>query len=96
MTRLSIQGQIYSAIITLFLLSCDNQEKRSSDLPLFSLLSSEQTGIDFVNVLDYDENFNIYTYRNYYNGGGVGLGDFNNDNLLDIYMISNTDLTGYI
>ncbi|NMM48085.1 VCBS repeat-containing protein [Flammeovirgaceae bacterium KN852] len=55
----------------------------------FELLSPDITGIDFNNTLKYDEDFNIYTYRNFYNGGGVGLGDINNDGLLDIYMVSN-------
>ena len=52
------------------------------------------THADFVNKLDYDkqlkDNFNVFTYRNFYNGGGVALGDVNNDGLIDIFMTSNT------
>jgi enediyne biosynthesis protein E4 len=56
---------------------------------LFTLLPAEQTNIDFTNQLTYTEEFNPYTYRNFYNGGGVGLGDINNDGLLDIYFCGN-------
>lgn len=50
---------------------------------------SKQSGIDFINQLTFDNDFNIYTYRNYYNGGGVALGDVNNDGLIDIYLTAN-------
>ena len=56
---------------------------------LFTALDSKQTGIDFVNSLQNFEDYNIFNYRNYYNGGGVALGDINNDQLLDIYFTSN-------
>ncbi|UZR95629.1 VCBS repeat-containing protein [Chondrinema litorale] len=56
---------------------------------LFTLLPAEQTGIDFINQLEFNKDFNIYTYRNFYNGGGVGIGDFNNDGLVDIYFTAN-------
>ncbi|MEM9672349.1 MAG: FG-GAP-like repeat-containing protein [Bacteroidota bacterium] len=52
-------------------------------------MPSEQTGIDFANDLAYDEEFNVYTYRNFYNGAGVGIGDVNNDNLPDLFFCGN-------
>jgi len=55
----------------------------------FRRLPSKQTGIDFVNRIENQENFNILTFRNYYNGGGVGIGDINNDGLNDIFFTAN-------
>ena len=49
----------------------------------------DNIGIDFENALVYNENFNPYTYRNFYNGGGVSIGDINNDGLDDIYFTGN-------
>src|SRR5579871_3870217 len=56
---------------------------------LFSLLSPGETGIRFTNELHYTEDFNMYTFRNFYNGGGVGVGDINNDGLPDLFFCSN-------
>ena len=71
-------------VLIMIICSCSSQE----DL-LFEELSSHKTKIFFENKLLYKPEFNIFTYRNYYNGGGVGLGDINNDNLIDIYFTSN-------
>jgi enediyne biosynthesis protein E4 len=72
--------------------SCSNQPGRSGK-ELFTLMPSSVTHAEFVNNLDYhkqlETRFNIYTYRNFYNGGGVALGDINNDGLIDIFMTSN-------
>ncbi|WP_258104725.1 VCBS repeat-containing protein [Marinoscillum sp. MHG1-6] len=57
----------------------------------FELKASEVTGIQFENSLTSTDEFNIYTYRNFYNGGGVGLADINNDGLVDIYLTANME-----
>lgn len=56
---------------------------------LFTLMSSENTGISFVNQIENEKDFNIFMYRNFYNGGGVAVGDINGDGLPDIYFTSN-------
>ncbi len=52
-------------------------------------MEKKNTGIDFVNEVYNTEDFNIFKYRNFYNGGGVGFGDINNDGLIDVYMTAN-------
>lgn len=69
--------------------SCKTKQSDSSPNSLFSLLDSKQTHINFLNQLENTENYNTYTYRNFYNGAGVGIGDFNNDGLSDIYFCGN-------
>jgi enediyne biosynthesis protein E4 len=56
---------------------------------LFTLMDSEETGIQFTNEVRNEKDFNIFKYRNFYNGAGVGIGDINNDGLPDIYLTSN-------
>lgn len=65
-----------------------NTEKEQKNT-LFTLLPSEKTGISFVNEVQNSSSFNIFKYRNFYNGGGVALGDINNDGLTDIYLTGN-------
>ncbi|MFM8449210.1 MAG: CRTAC1 family protein, partial [Haliscomenobacter sp.] len=68
--------------------SCDSSQQTASDT-LFVLHSAEHTGIDFSNDLSYTEQLNPYTFRNFYNGGGVGIGDFNQDGLPDLFFSGN-------
>lgn len=57
--------------------------------PLFTALPVSATGITFQNTLPETPALNIITYEYYYNGGGAGAGDFNNDGLTDLYFTSN-------
>ncbi len=72
-------------VILSFLASCSNE---NSD-ELFTQLESSETGIDFNNQVTNGENMNIFKYRNFYNGGGVAIGDINNDGLADVFFTSN-------
>ena len=54
-----------------------------------SRLTSSSTGIDFVNALDPTGDLNIIKYLYYYNGGGVAVGDINNDGLEDLFFTAN-------
>ena len=57
--------------------------------PLFSSLPATFTGIHFSNNLIETVKHNVINYHHFYNGGGVALGDFNNDGLIDIYLTAN-------
>ncbi len=66
--------------------TCKGKEK--SDI-LFSMMPVSQTGISFENKIADTDTLNILDYLYYYNGGGVAIGDINNDGLPDIYFTSN-------
>ncbi|MFZ6009455.1 MAG: VCBS repeat-containing protein [Bacteroidota bacterium] len=74
----------YLAIFNIVLLfSCTTGVTR------FELLSSGDTGIDFVNTVEENDSFNILHNEYMYNGGGVGVGDLNNDGLQDLVFTGN-------
>ncbi len=77
---------LFVFFVLILTFSCSQKEQKRT---LFELLDADYTGLDFENTLTHTNEFNIYKYRNFYNGGGVGLGDVNNDGLLDIYLIAN-------
>lgn len=77
--------KIYSYLLLIVTLSCSSNKENT----LFELLPNSKTNINFINNLNYTEELNPYTYRNFYNGGGVGVGDFNNDSLQDIFFTGN-------
>ena len=70
--------------LTIFF-SCKEKKQQR----LFTL--DENTGINFVNKVENTNDFNIFSYRNFYNGGGVAIGDINNDGLPDVFMTSNRE-----
>lgn len=66
------------------LTSCDKKPDT-----LFVQLPSSKTGISFSNTIQVSDSFNILTEEYIYNGGGVGIGDFNRDGLQDIFFTGN-------
>jgi hypothetical protein len=61
----------------------------TTDTALFESLSAEHTGVTFNNEIIETETLNILDYEYMYNGGGIGLGDFNNDEKLDFVATGN-------
>ncbi len=91
MVNSKYNGTVGSVILFLSILiaSCKPELSDSVKDPLFTLLTSNYTNIHFINQLEYTEEYNTYTYRNFYNGAGAGIGDFNNDGLQDLYFCGN-------
>src|SRR5689334_19393896 len=78
---------IFPFLLVLSGASCSSRKK--VEHPLFVLLNSKQTGLNFSNNLKYTKEFNLFKYIYFYNGSGVGAGDFNNDGLTDLFFGSN-------
>jgi enediyne biosynthesis protein E4 len=74
---------VYTALAIIALQSCSDKKMQ------FTELSSGYTGINFRNILYEDNNLNIVNYLYFYNGGGVSVGDINNDGLSDILFTGN-------
>ncbi|WP_080237396.1 VCBS repeat-containing protein [Spirosoma rigui] len=67
------------------LLACS----KTNDTALFERMDNAKLGVMFENKVVNREDFNIFNYRNFYNGGGVGVGDINNDGLPDLFFTAN-------
>ena len=64
-------------------------EAAPAEARLFTRLPGSQTGVRFENRLDETRELNVFTYRNFYNGGGVGIGDLTGDGLPEVVLTSN-------
>lgn len=62
-----------------------------SSQPLFTLVPSQKSGIKFQNTIAESTSQNVLDYEYFYNGGGVAVGDLNNDSLPDIVFTANLD-----
>ena len=80
---INLSRSLLVAFLATLIFSCQSGKKQ------FSLLTSKDTGIDFENKVHDSKQSSILDYLNYYNGGGVAVGDVNNDSLPDIFFVGN-------
>ena len=79
-----MNSRIYFLIFLIFSACKSDKEKN-----LFTDVPSEQTQINFVNALEDSKSLHALAYMSFYAGGGVSVGDINNDGLPDIYLTAN-------
>lgn len=83
-TRAFVIIPVIAAFLLIAIASCQKESEKR-----FEILSSEHTQIHFSNNLRNTFDFNILNYLYFYDGGGVSIGDINNDGLPDIYFTAN-------
>ena len=71
-------------MLVILSVSCTNEKKNNT---IFQLV--ENTGINFQNNVEDGNKDNSFLFRNFYNGGGVAIGDINNDGLADVFLTAN-------
>lgn len=76
---------LYCLLLLTLAPGCDHKETAAPAL----FEEMKNTGIAFTNSISNKKDFNIFSYRNYYNGGGVAIGDINNDGLADVFFTAN-------
>jgi hypothetical protein len=82
---MSFLFKLFPIVSTVFILGCEYKP----DETMFVELSAATSGIDFVNEVSENESLNIMTYEYLYNGGGVAIGDINQDGLADVFFTGN-------
>ena len=91
------KNQYCFILFVVFLFACKERQQVEQGPALFDALDNKTTGLDFANKLTPAPDFNMFKYMYFYNGGGVGAGDFNNDGLIDLFFSANqTDNKLYI
>ena len=77
---------LFYFLLILTAAGCSHKQQQP---PLFQVLDSKRTGLNFTNQLTPTEEFNVFHYMYFYNGAGIGAGDFNNDGKIDLFFASN-------
>jgi len=86
---MSFLNKLPYCLLTLLLIASSCSNESSTTDSLFRLVDSEHSNLTFSNDLPVDLELNIFNYMYYYNGGGLGIGDLNNDGLIDVVLSSN-------
>ena len=68
----------------LFFFACTSPKSKTG--LHFTILPSSHTNVDFNNTITENDSVNMFVNEYTYMGGGVGIGDFNNDGLEDIFF----------
>src|SRR5688572_21914445 len=97
MTKLALPGLFLVLSAVCSMTACSREDvsaKEAGKAPpnaghLFTRLPSSYTGVRFANRLTDTREMNVFTYRNYYNGGGVALADITGDGLPELFLTSN-------
>ena len=76
------------SLIIILVLSCQKQQEQKSST-IFKQLEATATGIDFINGIVENDSLNYFNYTSLYSGGGVSVGDVNNDGLVDVFFTGN-------
>ena len=93
-----MKNTVYSVIVAVCFALCVSCKEETASTKntqtlennsLFTKINKAVSNFDFINEIANQKDFNIFEYRNFYNGGGVAIGDINNDGLSDIYMTAN-------
>lgn len=81
----SILRTLASISLLILFFGCEPHKKDRQ----FTLMPKSETNLNFANNLPEKDSLNIFDYMYYYNGGGVALGDLNNDDLADVFFTAN-------
>lgn len=79
-------SRIFYIGLIILCFSCKTESRQE---PLFEALDQKTTGLTFVNAMHPTPKFNLFKYMYYYNGAGIGAGDFNNDGKIDLFFSAN-------
>src|SRR5687767_1050015 len=81
-----LKSWLFITSLLLIVCGCRRADRETKSNALFALMDSDSSGVNFINTVTADDTINILTYEYLYNGGGVGIGDFNNDGYQDIFF----------